>query len=667
MEATVLPDRVTIGPEFVPRRLDLPLKLVVPAGQTMLLADGAVLDYVEVSGTLTVSRLHNTTAKVTTLIVMPEGLLDFGSKASPIPDNIKVKISIRNVSIDFIKDPFQWGNGIVNFGDWTTFGTVKTPEVIIADVMAGATSLTLQSAPVGWKVGDELILPDTQTPLASGPRIESTVTIAALSGTSVTLSKPLDFDHKTVLGLDGRLGVHPVVLNITRNIVITSDDPVGTPGHVVNTADMSCWDIQNTAFVGLGRTKPIPLDSTSSVLDHIGTNQIGKYAFHAHHVHMPCTFPRQFVGNVLVGGGSGKWGMVTHGTSDTLIKDSIALKFVGAGWITEDGYEVRNRYEHCIAYACLNPANAGRSARENLELLQPGTEGTGFWCHGVANTFDHNEAWNCGVGMNLFDFRGKPGLYPSVPDGMPDVSFATPYTNDGPPLLFDHMLCVANTTIGLEVWGLKDIGLTLRLDLLPVLDHYIGVNNYDGVLVQQSEAFSTAYFKSPTIIQSYQQGDGTPTDLITIYFSGSCFKMVSGYTAPLKMTDFYFSGGASAIYGIPNGMMIMDQGVIQGAVGMNFDHPMSDIGPENFAFTNVTFLPYGHHPPRYIVAVHDTIWDGMGPFPLGGNVPPPPPPPPTPVWTTLTGTFQTLNTMPPQFRFCADPANESTCQAFVKS
>jgi hypothetical protein len=53
-DATVHADRVLIGPEFVPRRSDLPTKLIVAAGETVELPDHATYDYIEVAGTLRV-------------------------------------------------------------------------------------------------------------------------------------------------------------------------------------------------------------------------------------------------------------------------------------------------------------------------------------------------------------------------------------------------------------------------------------------------------------------------------------------------------------------------------------------------------------------------------------------------------------------------------------
>ncbi len=124
MTTGVLSDRVLIGPEFVPRRLDLPKILQVAAGQTIT-APSDTFDYIEIAGTLTVSRTVNTTLAFTTLIVLPGGVLDCGTQASPIPAGITVTFVVRNVPIDLTKDPFQWGNGLLNFGKWTFCGAQK--------------------------------------------------------------------------------------------------------------------------------------------------------------------------------------------------------------------------------------------------------------------------------------------------------------------------------------------------------------------------------------------------------------------------------------------------------------------------------------------------------------------------------------------------------------
>jgi hypothetical protein len=668
----VKPDRITIGPEFLPRRLDLPRTLVVPVGQTVTLADGAVLDYVEVAGTLTVSRMHSTTARITTLVILPGGTLDLGTVTNPMPAGLAVTILIRDVPIDTTRDPFQWGNGIVNFGTRNAFAPYKTPAVEMADTVVGATTITLSAPVQGWRVGDELIFPDTKFHgYPERPDVEPTTTIAGLSGQTVTLSRPLTFAHTSVFGLDGRLGVHPKAVNITRSLVVRSENPLGTRGHQANIGGAACWDVQGTASIGLGRTTVAVIDSTSTDLSHIGTNQLGKYAWHEHHADThedKDLCPRQTLNNVYVGIGSGKWGHVTHATHDTLVQDDIAIGFPGAGFITEDGYEVRNQFLGCLAINNWSPFLDGShlNARENRDNNQPGIEGTGFWFHGVQQIMDRCEAWGNTTGFNWFARDGKTGMYPSAPGVMPDTPFEFPWVNVRAFIKCDHTVAVGNSQHGMESWDLPNT---------PIFDNYVGINNLNGALISAGTAFQTAWYRHPTIIGSFPTGDGRPVDGGVLYFSQVGIRIVTGYSTVFKITNnAYVSGVGSAILGLVNGVEIADDTILQGAVGLNFDARIADIytqiaeGTIAFQFSNtVKFLPYGLHPPRYIISDFDsrTVWDGTGEFPLGGNVPPPPPPP-DPVWTTLTGTFQQDDSMPPRFRFCTD-AGMTVCTLYTKA
>src|SRR5215831_4130420 len=221
-------DRVLIGSEFIPRRADLPSKLIVPPGATVELDATSTFDYIEVAGTLRASRTHNTTLTFTHLIVLPGGVLDVGTQSDPIPCDVKVLFNIRSVPIDTTIDPYQWGNGLVNFGRQTRVGCAKTAFLpATGSLPAGAQTVTLASAPSGWAVGDELLLPDTAEPTLNAQasalvpaRREPTITIAGMNGGTVVLSRPLTFAHNDQTDPNGAVLLHPRVANLTRNIVI---------------------------------------------------------------------------------------------------------------------------------------------------------------------------------------------------------------------------------------------------------------------------------------------------------------------------------------------------------------------------------------------------------------------------------------------------------------
>ena len=77
---TVRPDRVLVGLSLW-RRLELPAGLVVPMRPNHELPETATYDYIEVSGTLRVSRIHDTRLAFTHFVVLPGGTLDAGTSS----------------------------------------------------------------------------------------------------------------------------------------------------------------------------------------------------------------------------------------------------------------------------------------------------------------------------------------------------------------------------------------------------------------------------------------------------------------------------------------------------------------------------------------------------------------------------------------------------------
>src|SRR6185436_8301450 len=90
--AGVTADRIVIGAEYFARRTDLAKTLIVAARQTVEALGDATYDYIEVAGTLKVSRTHDTTLPFTHLVVLPGGVLDVGTQADPIPCDRKVEL-----------------------------------------------------------------------------------------------------------------------------------------------------------------------------------------------------------------------------------------------------------------------------------------------------------------------------------------------------------------------------------------------------------------------------------------------------------------------------------------------------------------------------------------------------------------------------------------------
>jgi len=383
-----------------------------------------------------------------------------GTPEDPVLRN--VTITIRDVPIDTAIDPYQWGNGILNLGDWSSHGKPKTTWTTCASEQAGSTTIVVGSS-AGWEVGDVLVITDTrQMHFPTGQRDEANkiepyreqATIAAIDGKRITLAAPLVIAHEAITRPDGQVVGLPYVANCTRNITIKSENPNGVRGHTVTTGD-GTQSLRFTAFVGLGRTLPIPLDNTRTVDGQlvIGTNQIARYSNHWHHAH---ALPGDMTGCYLHGSNVAKWGIVVHGTSDMTVHQNVVEEFVGSGIVTEDGPEVRNVITDNLVMFARGNTQFGRDGIRSFSANNPGGEGAGFWLHGLENTFRFNVSTNNRTGFDLFNFEPLEYLVPSEPGGTPDRrATATP-------LAFESNTAVANYHSGVESWQMNAEAVGLK-------------------------------------------------------------------------------------------------------------------------------------------------------------------------------------------------------------
>ena len=229
-------------------------------------------------------------------------------------------------------------------------------------------------------------MPDT-TPNWHEDRVEE-VTIAAIDGNTVTLNQSLGYDHRGAKLPDGRLQYLPHLGNLSRNVVLRSENPDGVRGHVafLARADVS---VRYARFQNMGRTTNSALDQTvieDGILTHVGTNPSGRYALHFHHVIGPLNptntgYQFQAVGNALDGGL--KWSLVVHASHFGLIAENFVYDTVGGGIVTEDGSEAFNRFDGNFV---VKTSGDG--------FFKHGTDGEAFWFRGPLNQIVNNVAAN---------------------------------------------------------------------------------------------------------------------------------------------------------------------------------------------------------------------------------------------------------------------------------
>ncbi len=373
---------------IVPKPTD---SVLVPPGVKVTVASAEQAKTVAVRGVLSVAAGALT---ANTIQILPDGYLELGRSGQPVT----AKLVLGGERLSKADDPEQHGAGLLVLGRFVACGEAKTPFVRLAVAPSvGATTLTLSQPAQGWKAGDTLAIPDTRSPArrgkSAGQSEKATISSLSLDGKTVTLTAPLKFAHA------GQERFLPHVLNLTRSVVVTSKNAT-VPGHIF-LGEAATTEVENVAFVGLGRTTTEPL--------HDERNHVARYAFHFHHATGP--FRDEWRGKLsgCAFDGSPKWQLVLHGTTKVCAQNNAFWGARGAAVVIEDGHEAWNELVGNIAANCrgttLGESEPGlRDDKEDV-----GSEGVGFWLANAANLCKDNIAADCALaGVLVFPRTERP-------------------------------------------------------------------------------------------------------------------------------------------------------------------------------------------------------------------------------------------------------------------
>ncbi len=394
--------------------------VLIPAGMTVTydVAQMVKLRCIEVQGRLRFGNRH-ALLYVSDLQVLPGGSLVIGTPRQPIAPCYRVEIVIRDTGLRTGtkkrpgRDPEQYLTGLAVWGELTIHGAPleRTFIRLAREVRAGEPQLKLRYAPRGWRVGDEIVIPDTRQIDPVHPSYQpawETHVIEAIEGPLLTLTKLVAYHHpgardadpgRTPTVLRDGTWLLPHVANLSRNVIIRSEHAAGTRGHVYF-AGRAKIDVRYARWQNLGRTRAEPLDSSkyrkSGAAAHIGTNQDGRHAVHFRHL----TGPRskhnqgyQFValGNVITG--SAKWGLVLHDTHFGLVKDNVVFEAGGAGLVAASGNEFGNLIERNFVVGVRGGRSvSGRFKGKGGAKRDFGELGDAFWFAGPFNVVIDNVA-----------------------------------------------------------------------------------------------------------------------------------------------------------------------------------------------------------------------------------------------------------------------------------
>jgi hypothetical protein len=365
-----------------------PNKTVPAAGEKVTIDSGkdVVLDVSPPAlGGLTIngklSFANTADLELTTEWVMIHGELAIGTEAAP--HTRKATITLANN----VKGEEMMGMGdrgiMLSGGTLNLHGDrTNTWTKLASTATAGSTSIQVLNA-AGWRVGDEIVLASTDF----DPRQAERRTIAAVSGNTLTLDKPLTYMHfgKITFDVDqrGEVGL------LTRNIKIQASPDAAENffgGHIMAmvTSKMYVSGVE---------------------LNRMGQNlELARYPIHWHLVG---DAKGQYIKNAAIHDTYNRC-VTVHGTNELRIENNVTYNTVGHCFFLEDGIEHGNEFVRNLAIQtkchtskpCV-PTNLagsgeprmGTNGQASKEVLLPSDNTVAsYWITNPDNTYRDNVA-----------------------------------------------------------------------------------------------------------------------------------------------------------------------------------------------------------------------------------------------------------------------------------
>lgn len=342
--------------------------------------------------------------------IMCDGKLIMGQPGAPILDSGIVVGGKRQPQCEVVfwqsEAPLKTSRlGLNTMGPVRIQGAYKDTRLFASNTLsAGSTTITLDEIPTGWKVGDEILIPATESggtsstdPQYLGPMTyyhltqttansffmnvkDDVRTITAINGNVITLNSPLTYDHiryTRTLPRGQVVDLKPIVAILTHSIRFRTADSSDTAiwvganlsvrqkrAHMMFMLNDDV-EIRYAESKNMGRTDTDPsladpngaIRYTSSALTTPITdvnNVRGRYPWHIHRT--GAYFGRKQV--VLRGVSS--WAppaeypipgwAITHHDSRAAIEDCVVYNVRGAGIVSELGNETGQWINNTVAW-----------------------------------------------------------------------------------------------------------------------------------------------------------------------------------------------------------------------------------------------------------------------------------------------------------------------------
>lgn len=358
--------------------------VTIPLGKDILLdIDSPSLGNLIIEGSLI---FEDKDIELTAASILVEGLLQVGTEVRPFQNTAIITLTGKENDDQFMGSRFL---STVSGGSLELHGESRDKlswGQLNGSLAVGATRLTLDKTPLGWQVGDKIVI----APSGYDPFEAEEVTIASVNSNTVSFAPALGYEHFGELQTyEGKtLDERAEVAMLTRNIIVqgAADSNVKRlGGHIMVMRESGPVHIEGVEFTKMG--------------------QPGKEARYNFHWHLAGDREGDYLKNSSIHH-SLQRAVVVHQTDNVLIENVVAFNIQNHAFVpAEDGNEVNNTFRNNLAMLIRKPDKgffAFPLTGVQGESAQAEGRVAGFWMRNPHNNLIGNHVAGAERGMGFF-------------------------------------------------------------------------------------------------------------------------------------------------------------------------------------------------------------------------------------------------------------------------
>lgn len=337
-------------------------EITIPANRSILLdTSPPPLKSLTIRGVLVCAE-KDLSLSANWIMLAKGGVLLCGSELRPFQHHFTITLTGNNSHENIMTMGTKF-LGVMG-GRLELHGQSKVSWVHLGRTAPAGSSQIILDQPVNWSVGDRIVIASTDY----NPLQAEEVVVKAISGTSITLNRPLKYLHWGQLQIFAGQNVdeRAEVGLLSHNIVVQGDSASVKNGFGGQSMFMrgSTIHIASVEFYHMGQFK-----------------SLARYPVHWH---LAGTAKGDYIEDSSVDHSFNRC-ITVHGTDNVQVRGNVTFDTIGHCYFLEDGSEIHNVLEHNLGVETV-------AAPPGENLLPSDTQPATFWITNPNNDFIDNVA-----------------------------------------------------------------------------------------------------------------------------------------------------------------------------------------------------------------------------------------------------------------------------------